>query len=300
MTANIHVENLRNGIDYHTVLSRHTLESLCHDLFISMMDTVEKALKDAKLGKLNIHSVLLVGGTAKVPRVIELVTAFFGRQPETLTNPGQMAAIGACLLGIPPNESPLANAHILALEVTETNLGLVAKIFHVGIAFTSPHFCVSVETAGGVFTPIIKRNSVVPTKRSETFTTSVDNQNRFVVKVYEGNDPRASYNTLLAALQVDNIPPFPRGSDQEGKNQIEVTVEIDESHVVKVFAYHTPTNRAIGYEITDQVLKFDWTKEFPDVSTTAPAVIPVRAQLGARGKREYHAFYSSMMSFSLV
>ncbi|KAF9516012.1 hypothetical protein BS47DRAFT_1327727 [Hydnum rufescens UP504] len=265
VTANIYLENLRDGIHYLTVLSRHNLESLCHDLFISMMDTIEKALKDAKLGKSNIHNVLLVGGTAKVPRVIELVTAFFGRPPETLPNPGEMAAIGSCLLAIPPNESPLTSGRILSLELTETNIG--------------------VETAGGVFTPIVKRNSTVPTKRTETFTTSLDNQTRFVIRVYEGNDPRASHNTLLVAFQIDNIPPFPRGSDQDGKNQIEVTVEIDESHVAKVFAFHAPTNRSMGYEITDRILKFDWSKQFPDVATSAPGVIPARQQLGARGKR---------------
>jgi molecular chaperone DnaK (HSP70) len=158
--------------------------------------------------------------------------------------------------------------------------------FHAVISFDSALLCARVETAGGVFTPVIKRNSTVPTKRTETFTTSVDNQTRFVIRVYEGNDPRASHNTLLVAFQIDNIPPFPRGSDQDGKNQIEVTVEIDESHVAKVFAFHAPTNRSVGYEITDRILKFDWSKEFPDVGTSAPAVIPARQQLGARGKRE--------------
>jgi molecular chaperone DnaK len=195
--------------------SRSQLESLVEPLIDRTLDPCRKALHDAGLGVDDIDQVILVGGQTRMPRVQELVTGFFGKPPHKGVNPDEVVAVGAAIqAGVLKG----AVQEVLLLDVTPLSMG--------------------VETAGGVFTRLIPRNTTIPTRKSEIFSTAVDNQNFVNIHVLQGEREMAADNKSLAYFQLVGIPPAPRGVPR-----IEVAFDIDANGILKVSAKDLGTNK---------------------------------------------------------
>ena len=223
----VEVEALFDGQDFSETLTRAKFEELNMDLFRSTMKPVKKVLEDGSMSKKDVDEIVLVGGSTRIPKVQQLIKEFFnGKEPSKGVNPDEAVAYGAAVQACILSGADCGEKGIVLLDVNPLSMGI--------------------ETVGGVMSTIISRNTVVPTKKQQIFSTAADNQESVTIKVYEGERPMTKDNHLLGSFDLTGIPPAARGVPQ-----LEVTFQIDANGILEVTAQDKGTQKKHSITITN-------------------------------------------------